>query len=383
MKLERKKVIQIVCVVLLIYLIMRYWAYLAAGAVILLNVLMPLIAGGAIAYVVNIVMEFYENKFLSKIKFLSNIKGKRIISIIMAYGSIFLVTGMILVLVVPELNSCVEVLVASLPEMFDKLEEFMHNNYEKIEPFIKDFNPDTMNWEKIVNDTLSWSRTGFSSTIGVVMGYVSSIFSVIVNFVMGLIFSIYILADKEHLKGQVQKLINTYLSSDICNKIYYVTSILNDSFHNFIVGQCIEAVILGVLCVAGMLLFQFPYAVMIGILIGCTALVPIAGAYIGGAVGVVMIFTESPVKAVMFVVFLVILQQFEDQIIYPKVVGSSIGLPGIWVFAAVIVGGGLFGIPGTLFGIPIVSTIYKLILNDVRKKSAIKEQEKESKDEDK
>ncbi|MDE6232785.1 MAG: AI-2E family transporter, partial [Lachnospiraceae bacterium] len=182
---------------------------------------------------------------------------------------------------------------------------------------------------------------------------------------------------------QVQKLINTYLSTDICNKIYYITSILNDSFHNFIVGQCIEAVILGVLCVAGMLLFQFPYAVMIGILIGCTALVPIAGAYIGGAVGAVMIFTESPVKAVMFVVFLVILQQFEDQIIYPKVVGSSIGLPGIWVFAAVIVGGGLFGIPGTLFGIPIVSTIYKLISNDVRKKSAIKEQEKESKDEDK
>ncbi|MDE6232728.1 MAG: AI-2E family transporter, partial [Lachnospiraceae bacterium] len=181
MKLERKKVIQIVCVVLLIYLIMRYWAYLAAGAMILLNVLMPLILGGAIAYVVNIVMEFYEDKFLSKIKFFSSKKGKRIISIIMAYGSIFLVAGMVLVLVVPELNSCVKVLVDSLPEMFDKLEVFIDNNYDKIEPFIKDFNPDTMNWEKIVNDTLSWSRTGFSSTIGVVMGYVSSIFSVIVN----------------------------------------------------------------------------------------------------------------------------------------------------------------------------------------------------------
>lgn len=377
MKLERKKVIQIVLVVLFIYLTMRYWEYLAGGALILLNVLMPLIAGGAIAYVVNIVMEFYEDKLLSKVK------GKRIISMIMAYGSIFLAAGLVLVLVVPELKSCVEVLVASLPEMFDELEVFMDNNYEKIEPFIKDFNPDTMNWEKIVNDVLLWSRTGFSSTVDVVVGYVSSVFSVIVNFVMGLIFSMYILADKEHLKGQVQKLINTYLSPGICSKVSYVTGILNDSFHRFIVGQCIEAVILGALCAVGMLIFRFPYAVMIGILIGCTALIPIAGAYIGGAVGAIMIFTESPVKAVMFIVFLVVLQQFEGQIIYPKVVGSSIGLPGIWVFAAVIVGGGLFGIPGMLFGIPIISTAYQLILNDVRKKNAIKEQEKGRTDEDK
>lgn len=375
MKLERKKVVQIVFAVLLIYLVMRYWEYLAGGAIILLNVLMPLIVGVAIAYVVNIVMNFYEVKFLYKFK------GKRVLSMIMAYGSILLAAGLVIILVVPELKSCMEVLVDSLPETFEKMEEFVDNNYEKIEPFIKDFNPETMNWEKIVNDIISWSQTGFGSTVGVVMGYVSSIFSIIMNFVMGLIFSIYILADKEHLKGQAWKLMNTYLSENICNKISYVADILNTSFHRFIVGQCIEAVILGTLCVVGMLIFRFPYAVMIGILIGCTALVPIAGAYIGGAVGALMIFTESPFKAVMFILFLVILQQFEDQVIYPKVVGSSIGLPGIWVFAAVIVGGGLFGIPGVLFGIPVVSAIYRLIINDFRKRNEIKAEEKESKDE--
>lgn len=377
MKPEKKKIVQIVIAVLLIYLIMRYWKYLIDGIIILLNVLMPLIVGVCIAYVVNIVMNFYE------VKLLPQFKGRRIVSMIMAYGSILLTAAIVVILVVPELKSCVEVLVDSLPEAFEQLEEFVDNNYNKIEFIIKDFNPEDMDWKKIVNDIIAWSQTGFSNTIGAVIGYVSSIFSVIVNFAMGLIFSIYILADKEHLKGQVWKLMNTYLGTSICSNISYVLRILDNCFHRFIVGQCIEAVILGTLCVVGMLIFRFPYAVMIGILIGCTALIPIAGAYIGGAVGAIMIFTESPFKAFMFVIFLVILQQFEGQVIYPKVVGNSIGLPGIWVFSAVIVGGGLFGIPGILLGIPLVSAAYQIILDDLRKRetSLIYEEEKDEKNE--
>lgn len=377
MKPEKKKIVQIVIAAILIYLIMRYWEYLIDGVIILLNVLMPLIVGVCIAYVVNIVMNFYEVKLLPKFK------GRRIVSMIMAYGSILLTAVIVVILVVPELKSCVEVLVDSLPEAFEQLEEFVDNNYNKIEFIIKDFNPEDMDWNKIVNDIITWSQTGFSNTIGAVIGYVSSIFSVIVNFVMGLIFSIYILADKERLKGQVWKLMNTYLGTSICDNISYVLKILDNCFHRFIVGQCIEAVILGILCVVGMLIFRFPYAVMIGILIGCTALIPIAGAYIGGAVGAIMIFTESPFKAFMFVIFLVILQQFEGQVIYPKVVGNSIGLPGIWVFSAVIVGGGLFGIPGILLGIPLVSAAYQIILNDLRKRenSLIYEEEKGEKNE--
>lgn len=377
MKPEKKKIVQIVIAAILIYLIMRYWEYLIDGVIILLNVLMPLIVGVCIAYVVNIVMNFYEVKLLPKFK------GRRIVSMIMAYGSILLTAAIVVILVVPELKSCVEVLVDSLPEAFEQLEEFVDNNYNKIEFIIKDFNPEDMDWNKIVNDIITWSQTGFSNTIGAVIGYVSSIFSVIVNFVMGLIFSIYILADKERLKGQVWKLMNTYLGTSICGNISYVLKILDNCFHRFIVGQCIEAVILGTLCVVGMLIFRFPYAVMIGILIGCTALIPIAGAYIGGAVGAIMIFTESPFKAFMFVIFLVILQQFEGQVIYPKVVGNSIGLPGIWVFSAVIVGGGLFGIPGILLGIPLVSAAYQIILNDLRKRenSLIYEEEKDEKNE--
>ena len=151
------------------------------------------------------------------------------------------------------------------------------------------------------------------------------------------------------------------------NKITYVLSILNDCFRKYIVGQCTEAVILGLLCIIGMLILQLPYATMIGALIALTALIPVAGAYIGAVVGAFMILTVSPIKALIFLIFLVILQQFEGNIIYPKVVGSSLGLPGIWVLAAITVGGGIMGIFGMLIGVPIVAAIYRIVKNDVNK----------------
>lgn len=374
MKFERKKILQIAAAVLIMYLIMRYWEYVVKGVFIIIDVMMPLIVGAIIAYVVNIVMGFYETKLFSKVK------GKRIISMIMAYGSIILGMVLVCVLIVPELKSCIEVLVKGLPDTLEKIQKFADDNLD-ISGFIsKDLKMDSVNWEKAANDIIAWFSAGVGNTVGTVIGYVSSIFSVIMNFIMGLIFSVYILADKEHLKNQIGKLMHTYLSENVCDKIFYVSDIFNHSFHSFIVGQGIEAFILGGLCIIGMLIFRFPYAVMIGILIGCTALIPIAGAYIGGAVGVIMIFTESPVKALMFIIFLIVLQQFEGQIIYPKVVGSSIGLPGIWVFAAVIVGGGLFGILGILLGIPLVSAIYQLLVNDLRKRNMTKVEKKEEKE---
>ena len=144
---------------------------------------------------------------------------------------------------------------------------------------------------------------------------------------------------------------------------------LNDSFHRFIVGQCTEAVILGGLCMIGMWIFRFPYAVMVGVLIGFSALIPFAGAYIGAGVGAFMILTESPLQALLFLVFIVVLQQLEGNLVYPKVVGSSIGLPGIWVLAAITIGGGLMGVLGMLLAVPLLATVYKLIQADVRKRN--------------
>ena len=150
-------------------------------------------------------------------------------------------------------------------------------------------------------------------------------------------------------------------------RIGYVLRIFNVKFQNFIIGQCVEALILGVLCTIGMLVFRFPYALMVGATISATALIPILGAYFGAAIGAFMIFTESPLRALGFLVFIVVLQQLEGNLIYPKTVGSSIGLPGIWVIAAVTIGGGLAGIPGMLVGVPLAAAIYQMISDDVHR----------------
>ena len=162
-----------------------------------------------------------------------------------------------------------------------------------------------------------------------------------------------------------------HLGHDTVIRKEEILGIFDDCFRKYLVGQCTEAVILGALCALGMMIFKFPYAVMIGTLIGFTALIPVAGAYIGAAVGAIMILTVSPVQSLLFLVFIVVLQQIEGNLIYPKVVGSSLGLPALWVLAAVTIGGGVMGIPGMLLGVPISAALYRLIKQDVLKKETL------------
>lgn len=168
---------------------------------------------------------------------------------------------------------------------------------------------------------------------------------------------------------------NRYISAEKCAKINHILEVINNSFHLFIVGQCTEAVILGVLCAVGMLILRLPYAPMMGAVIAFTALVPIVGAFIGGAVGVFLIMMESPMQAIIFLIFLVVLQQIEGNLIYPRVVGSSIGLPGIWVLAAVTIGGGVFGIFGMLLAVPLAAAAYRLLREHINMKPVTKAKE--------
>lgn len=380
MKIDKKKYFLILFTLFMFILLIKYWNNIVKCGLLCVNVCNSLIIGAIIAYIVNIIMSFYENKIFNKIKNKYFVKCKRAVSLILAFGSIVIFMFLILWLVVPELNSCIEVLIKSFPSTFEKCEKFFISNFGK---YTKMKLPD-IKWDKIINEVIVFVKNGFAPTVGTILGYVSSIVVMVFDFIMGLIFSMYILAQKEKLKSQILTCMDTYLKPGINEKIIYVCRVVDKSFHNFIVGQCAEAVILGTLCIIGMLIFRFPYAVMIGVLIGCTALIPIAGAYIGGTVGAIMIFTVSPFKALMFVVFIICLQQFEDQLIYPKVVGSSLGLPGIWVFAAVVVGGGLFGISGVIFGIPVASAAYVLLKNDVEKRQRMKNEKRAiEKDDDK
>ena len=202
-----------------------------------------------------------------------------------------------------------------------------------------------------------WGPSIMASAAGTIGGIGSSVF----NFVVGLVFSIYILYDKENLKKQATRLIRTWIPKRAADTVLHVAQVSNVTFRSFVTGQTTEAVILGTLCMIGMLILRIPFAPMIGALIGVTALIPIFGALIGMVVGAVMIVSVDPVKALIFIIFLLILQQIEGDIIYPRVVGSKMGLPGMWVLAAVTIGGSLGGAVGMLLGVPVFSVIYSLL----------------------
>ena len=387
MELKWKTCFRAVVTVLVIYVLINYWNSFANIAGGVLGAVIPLIVGGIMAYAVNILMSFYENIFskisllVSKNKANNNTNGntqkksvisslKRPFCMILAYFSIVLIVFLIIRMVVPELIGCIELLLDKMPAAIDNTVKWAEQNFDinslvqtDIQKFLGDINiKDTI--IKGVNILLS----GLGGAMGIATQVVTSIISTTVTLAVAFIFSIYILYWKEKLGNQFTRLFKRYIPDKITNKIFYVLGVLNKSFKSFIIGQCTEAIILGVLCMLGMLILRLPYAVMTGCLIGFTALIPIAGAYIGAGVGALMIFTVSPVQSVIFLIYLVILQQIEGNLIYPKVVGSSIGLPGIWVLAAVTVGGGVMGIMGMLVAVPVASAIYQIVREDVNRK---------------
>ena len=200
--------------------------------------------------------------------------------------------------------------------------------------------------------------------ISIVIGVIG----VVINLIISIIFAIYILTSKEKLQSQFIRILKAYLNKEQLEKILEIGRTSNKIFKNFFTVQCLEATILGSLCIIGMLILKIPYAVPIGILIGVTALIPVVGAFIGIIIGAVLIVSVNPIKVITFVVFVLILQQFEGNVIYPKVVGGSVGLPGMWVLVAVTIGGSLFGIVGMLLGVPVFSVVYTIFKNDVDKR---------------
>ncbi len=346
----------------ILWLATTYWPSAVQMVSLIISAASPLIIGLAIAYILNLLMTFYEEKsFFQKMQFTK----RRILCMLLAIVSFIAIAAGIFGLVIPELTECIKLLFAEVPGFIDEL---LKN------PTVQDFLPTdvtndltSMNWKEFLNKLAPVLTTSIT-TIG---SLVSTIFSTAVTFLLSLIFSIYLLLSKETLQAQFDRVFKTYLKSDQYNRFKEILSIFNDCFHRYFVGQCTEAVILGALCALGMLILKLPYAVMIGTLIGFTALIPVAGAYIGAGVGAVMILTVSPVQAIFFLIFIVVLQQLEGNLIYPKVVGSSLGLPAIWVLGAVTIGGGVMGIFGMLLGVPVTAALYRLLKQDVLKREAM------------
>lgn len=369
-KQEMKKILGIAGALILVFVVIHYWTNLEGFLSLAVSAALPLIIGCVMAYVINILMCFYEKWYIKLFKVEVARKIRRVVCLILAFLSLGGIIFLVVNLVLPELINCIASFIRLIPGALDMLIDFVGE--ERILayfPQLKEGFDISSQTEQLIRTVLG----GVGGAVDSIVSAVTSVVSVVVNILIGLIFSLYVLIEKEKLGAQCRTLVSTYMSK-AADKIFYVTEVFDDSFHSFIVGQCIEAVVLGGLCVAGMLLFQFPYAVMIGVFIGFTALIPIAGAYIGAAVGAIMILTVSPLQALQFLIFVVVLQQLEGNLIYPKVVGQSIGLPGIWVLTAITIGGGVLGIGGMLLAVPIFAAMYRLIREDVARRNTKQEE---------
>lgn len=373
MKKEWKNYIAAGVTIFCVFLAIHYWPLAVQTAKLLVGAASPLLIGCVMAYLLNILMSTYERWYFPGSRKEAVVKSRRIVCMLASFLTLAGIVFMIVQLVIPELVSCIQLLASELPQAIDRALRTVQGNELLAAVISEDWETalNSLNWKELLSNGLRVLSIGVGGVMESVMSTLSALFSALVTGVIGAIFAIYLLTGKEKLAGQCSRLMRIYLPAECSRKIFVVLDILNTSFRSFIIGQCVEAVVLGVLCMLGMLLFRFPYAAMIGALVGFTALIPVAGAYIGAGVGAFMILTVSPVKAAGFLVYIVVLQQLEGNLIYPRVVGSSIGLPGLWVLAAVTVGGSLFGIGGMLIGVPLTAAVYQLIRRDVKRREKV------------
>lgn len=365
MKIEWKSCFRIAVSAFMLYLCITYWTAFSGLFGTFIGAAMPLLIGCVIAYAVNILMSFYEKHYFPKSQKTGVIKSRRTVCMLAAFITLVLVIVLLFKMVVPELMACVELLISQIPDAISYLVNWLESM--DIVPADMLASLQNVNWESKIEQIISVLTTGVGNVMGTAVSMVSYAFSSIVTALFAFIFSIYLLTGKEKLGNQFERLMKRYMKETAYSKTMYILSVINDCFHKYIVGQCTEAVILGTLCAIGMMLLNIPYATMTGAVIAFTALIPVAGGYIGAAVGAFMILTVSPIKAIFFLIYIVVLQQLEGNLIYPRVVGSSMGLPAIWVLAAVTIGGGVMGIPGMLIGVPMAATAYRLLREDVNR----------------
>ena len=360
-------------IVLAALLIFRYFSEILGGIGFLFQVAGPLILGCILAYILNLIMVQLEHGYAWLIhRFCKTEKLLRLsrpLGIIGSFLLILLFLIFLICMVVPRISEVIFSTIQALQSIFHDLQVFAAENddvFPQISAYIMNLDID---WQNLLKRMVEFASSGISSAFGSTFSIISAVTGKLSNLLFAAIFAIYVLAGKEKLGRQINRVVSVSLKKQWKDRIYEVLDVFNRSFSSFITGQCIEAIILGSLCALGMSILRLPYASVIGTLVGATALIPVLGAYIGGIIGFILIVTVSPIKAVYFVIFLCILQQLEGNLIYPRVVGASIGLPGIWVFAAVTIGAGIAGIPGMLIGVPLTAGVYQLLKRYVPKEN--------------
>lgn len=334
------------------------------------QVISPLLIGFIIALILNVPMKYVESHLWTKTnkKFLQ--KTRRPIAFIISLVIILGIIIGIFCLIIPELIAASKVIVQGAINLLDKLQD---TENIKIFGFSLDDLLKNTNWDNMLSKLQEWLKEKSGTIVDTAFSTAFSVIGGVVDFFIAFVFSIYILFSKETLKKQAKRIINAWIPQKIGNAFLHISSVANKNFRNFISGQTLEAIILGTLCLLGMIILRIPYAPMVSALVCITALVPVVGGLIGAGVGAFMILTVSPMKALIFIVYLIILQQLEGNVIYPKVMGSKVNLPAIWILAAVTVGGAVGGIFGMFLSVPVTSTAYMILKEETVKREVKKE----------
>jgi predicted PurR-regulated permease PerM len=381
MGFDKGKMKQIYLFVLFIgalVLVIKYSDWILGGISACFHIAAPFLSGGAAAFVLNLPMKGIENTLLRKWHGKAAVKLKRPLSLLGAILFVAALLSLFIGTLIPQISASTKELGLKIPPFVTNTMMEMNQltvKYPWLQEAVDRMEVMEVDWEKLFDRILDFMgggvTGGISDIFGTTVNAASRLISGIVNVFIALIFAIYVLLRKEKLGDQGHRIMTAYLPQKICHFLERLLTMLYKNFSSFISGQCLEALILGTLFVIFMSIFNLPYAVMVGILIAFTALIPVVGAFAGCAIGAFLILIDNPMKALWFLILFLVLQQLENNLIYPRVVGNSVGLPAIWVLVAVSVGGSLFGVAGMLFFIPLLSTFYALLRDSVNQRNQI------------
>ncbi len=370
-----KSVLKIILISILV--IFSFWNYQIVFNLVstIVKVFTPIIIGFALAFILKGPHKTFNNFFKNCFKKSKTGKLPKVLSLISVYLSLFLVFFGLFFIIIPEFAKSFEMLRSNLEFYIANAEKFFNDIYNKIHiDFLQD-----INFKEMIDKFISTVSNSLPSVVSGALGFTTSIISTVTSIFLGLVISVYILADKDKLTAQCKKVVLAVFKKDKAEKLLFLGTEANSVFSKFIKGQLTEATILGVLCYIGMTIFRFNYPLLVSVLIGVTSLIPIFGAFIGTIPSALILLIVEPIQAIWFVIFIIVLQQIEGNLIYPKVVGTSLGLPGLLVITAIIIWGGLLGFFGMLLGVPLTSLIYELSRLWVNKRLAEKQEKKATK----
>lgn len=366
-KKNMKNIMLLIVFAVLFYVGIQRVESVAAGLSFVVSMVFPFLLGAAVAFILNVPMSFMEKRLFAKAKGKTK-KLKRPVCLVLSIFFVIAILWIVLLVVIPEIASTVASLSVNIEAALLKLQKWAMDIFEdnqQIEVWIASLQFD---WDGIIQTAFGFLKNGAGNVLNSTMTVAKTLINSVMNFCVAFVFACYILLQKEKLAAQIRKILYAFFSKKVVTKVLEIASLSYKTFANFVTGQCCEAVILGTMFFISMSILRFPYALLVGVLIAFTALIPIFGAFIGCFLGTFLILVADPMKAIAFVILFLVLQQVEGNLIYPHVVGGSVGLPSIWVLVAVTVGGSLMGIVGMLVFIPLCSVVYALFREMVYKR---------------